>query len=191
VEVRERRGQREVRITGSGYAGWALRGGRAADAYTALWGGVFDWLAEARNDARAAVPARAAYRTGEPVRWRRGGGDSLVTVRLVRTPETGTPPDARDSVTVPLAFPGGGREVDAPSLAPGLWRGALAGGAVLLAVNPAREWVPRPPGAPSSPAVQVLRPTAPRRLVEASWPFLVVLLLVSAEWIGRRFAGYR
>jgi hypothetical protein len=37
----------------------------------------------------------------------------------------------------------------------------------------------------------VVRSAAPRRLVDAAWPFVLVLLLLSAEWIGRRFAGYR
>jgi hypothetical protein len=29
------------------------------------------------------------------------------------------------------------------------------------------------------------------RLLDASWPFVVILLLLSAEWIGRRSGGQR
>jgi hypothetical protein len=188
VEVRDQNGQREVRVVGSGFAGWALRGGRAGDAFTALWGGVFDWLAEARGDGRAAVPAIPYVREGEPIPWRRGGADSAVTVALVREPEGGA---ETDTVRVPLVFAAGARETLSPPLAPGRWRGALPGGAVLVVVNPAREWVPRPPALTARDASGAVRAAAPRRLVDAAWPFLVVLLLLSAEWIGRRFAGYR
>jgi len=190
VAVRERDGLREVQVVGSGFAGWALRGGRAADAFTALWGGVFDWLAEARGDARAAVPALPYVREGEPIPWRRGGADSAVSVQLVRDP-AGAAAAGADTVRVPLVFAAGARETRSPPLAPGRWRGALPGGAVLVVVNPSREWVPRPPSLAPREASGVVRSAAPRRLVEAAWPFVLVLLLLSAEWIGRRFAGYR
>jgi hypothetical protein len=191
VEVRERDGQREVRIVGSGFAGWALRGGRAGDAFTAVWGGVFDWLAEARGDARAAVPTLPYVREGEPIPWRRGGADSAVTVPLVRELEAGVDAAGTDTVRVPLRFAAGARETLSPPLAPGRWRGALPGGAVLVVVNRSREWVPRPPALAQHVASGRGRSAAPRRLVDAAWPFVLVLLLLSAEWIGRRFAGYR
>jgi hypothetical protein len=190
VAVRERDGQREVRVVGSGFAGWAMRGGRAGDAFTALWGGVFDWLAEARGDVRPAVPALPYVREGEPIPWRRGGADSAVTVALVRDAE-GAAAAGTDTVRVPLLFAAGARETLSPPLAPGRWRGALPGGAVLVVVNPSREWVPRPPALAPRGASGVVRSAAPRRLVDAAWPFVLVLLLLSAEWIGRRFAGYR
>jgi hypothetical protein len=190
VAVREQDGQREVRVVGSGFAGWALRGGRSGDAFTALWGGVFDWLAEARGDVRPAVPALPYVREGEPIPWRRGGADSAVTVPLVRDPE-GAAAAGTDTVRVPLLFAAGARETLSPPLTPGRWRGALPGGAVLVVVNPSREWVPRPPALAPRGASGVVRSAAPRRLVDAAWPFVLVLLLLSAEWIGRRFAGYR
>jgi hypothetical protein len=190
VAVRERDGLREVRVVGSGFAGWALRGGRAGDAFTALWGGVFDWLAEARGDVRAAVPALPYVREGEPIPWRRGGTDSAVTVQLVRDP-AGAAAAGADTVRVPLVFAAGARETRSPPLAPGRWRGALPGGAVLVVVNPSREWVPRPPALAPREAAGGGASAAPRRLVDAAWPFVLVLLLLSAEWIGRRFAGYR
>lgn len=191
VEAREQDGRRELRVVGSGFAGWALRGGRAGDAFTALWGGVFDWLAEARGDVRAAVPAVPYVREGEPIPWRRGGADSAVTVVLVREPEAGAGAAGTDTVRVPLVFATGAREALSPPLAPGRWRGVLPGGAVLVVVNPSREWVPRPPTLTPRESSGVVRAAAPRRLVDAAWPFVLVLLLLSAEWIGRRFAGYR
>ena len=62
---------------------------------------------------------------------------------------------------------------------------------MLVVVNPSREWVPRPPTRTPRESSGVVRAAAPRRLVDAAWPFVLVLLLLSAEWIGRRFAGYR
>jgi len=190
VTADQRGGRREVRIEGSGYAGWALRGGRGGEAFTALWGGLLDWLAAGRADPRAAVPALPAFRAGDPIRWRRGGTDSLVTVRL--TPVTGDGAGARPAATaVQLRFGATGREADSPPLPPGVWEAELPGGRARLVVNPSREWVPRPPVVPAAPAPGVLRPAEAPRLVEAGWPFVLILLLLSAEWIGRRFAGYR
>jgi hypothetical protein len=191
VAVREQDGQREVRVMGSGFAGWALRGGRAGDAFTALWGGVFDWLAEARGDIRAAVPAVPYVREGEPIPWRRGGADSAVTVALVREPEGGAGGAGTETVRVPLVFAAGARVTQSPPLASGRWRGALPGGSVLVVVNPSQEWVPRPPVVTDRESSGVVRAAAPRRLVDAAWPIVLVLLVLSAEWIGRRFAGYR
>src|SRR5205085_2498571 len=48
--------RRTVVITASGFWRWRFRGGVGADAYAALWGGIFDWLAAERADRRGAVP---------------------------------------------------------------------------------------------------------------------------------------
>jgi hypothetical protein len=186
----QRGGARTIRIDGSGYAAWALRGGRSAEAFTALWGTVFDWLASGRTDPRAAVPALAVHRAGEPVRWRRGGADSVVTVRLAPA-RKGVPSGTRAMEAVTLRFGADGRDAWSPPLPEGTWSADVPGGRALVAVNPSREWVPRPPAAPAMPAAGVLARAAPARLVDAGWPFLLALLLLSAEWIGRRFAGYR
>ncbi|MBU6364919.1 MAG: hypothetical protein KJT01_01790 [Gemmatimonadetes bacterium] len=190
VVASQRGGRREVRIQGSGYAGWALRGGRSAEAFAALWGSVFDWLAAGRADQRLAVPARGAFRAGEPILWRRGGADSVVTVRI--SPARGSVPvvGARaDSVI--LRFGADGREAWSPALPPGDWAVDAPGGRAVLVVNASPEWVPRPPASPATPPAGALSPSAPPRLVEAGWPFVLALLLLSAEWIGRRYAGYR
>jgi hypothetical protein len=43
-------GQRRVVIvSGSAFWRWAFRGGPSADAFTAMWGGILDWLAEHRE----------------------------------------------------------------------------------------------------------------------------------------------
>src|SRR4029077_14018261 len=70
-------------IAASGLWRWLFRGGVASDAFTALWGSIFDWLAAERADRRAAVPEERVIRAGDPIRWRRGSpSDSVVTVAM-------------------------------------------------------------------------------------------------------------
>ncbi|HKO16687.1 MAG TPA: hypothetical protein VJU87_10630, partial [Gemmatimonadaceae bacterium] len=77
--------RRVVVVAGSGWWRWRFHGGAAADAFTAMWGSIFDWLAAERADRRAAVPDGAVLRAGQPVRWRRGAvGDTVVQVTLRR-----------------------------------------------------------------------------------------------------------
>ncbi len=43
--------RRVVVVPASGFWRWRMRGGRAADAFDALWGSVFDWVGAVRRDA--------------------------------------------------------------------------------------------------------------------------------------------
>ena len=53
--------RRTVIVPASGLWRWRLRGGRASDAFDAVWGSVFDWVgAEARNGAPVEARARAS-----------------------------------------------------------------------------------------------------------------------------------
>ncbi|HYV96627.1 MAG TPA: hypothetical protein VE967_04135, partial [Gemmatimonadaceae bacterium] len=70
-------------IAGSGFWRWRFRGGVSADAFAAMWGGVFDWMAGGGDDKRAAIPATAWTRAGDAIAWRRGARrDSVVKVTL-------------------------------------------------------------------------------------------------------------
>ena len=183
VAVVERPGAREVLIAGSGYAGWALRSGRSGEAFTALWGAIFDWLAGGRGDLRPARPATASVRAGDPVEWRRGGADSIVVVRLQdRTGGT-------DSLR--LLFTGTTTELRSPARRAGVYDVVTSGGNAVLVVNASREWLPRAPVDPAMRAASTDITRGAPRLLDASWPFVVILLLLSAEWIGRRSGGQR
>ena len=67
----------------------------------------------------------------------------------------------------------------------------VKGGASVLVVNPSGEWVGRRPvvvagaigSGPAAGDAPGLRTTA--------WPFVVIVLLLCAEWILRRRAGLR
>lgn len=177
-------GSRTLAISGSGYAGWSIRGGRSAEAFTALWGAIFDWLAAARGDVRAARPVPSAVRAGDAVRWQRGGLDTAVTVAIAKR-------GASTVDSVRLHFAANGGEAVSTSLEPGVYDVRAAGGASVLVVNAAREWIPRAPSLRDGPLSRGSASTDAPRLADATWPFVLALLLLCGEWIGRRFAGLR
>lgn len=184
IAARMENGVRTVVVSGSGYAGWALRGGRSAEAFGALWGAIFDWLAAGRGDVRAARPMSSLMRAGDPVAWRRGGVDSIVTVRLSRRGD-------RDVDSLTLRFTGASFETTSPALAAGVYDVQAEGGASVLVVNASREWVPRAPTVRDGVLSRGALSSDAPRLADAGWPFVLALLLLCGEWIGRRAGGYR
>ncbi len=197
VVQRGRRFERRAAIAGReqprrratvGVAGlwrWRARGGVGADAFAALWGGTFDWLAAEARDARAVAPEVASLREGEPVRWRRGTPDSVAQVVLRRR-------GAADSQVVALRFAAGAATATSAPLAAGIYDVALPGGDAVVAVNASRELVPRRPTVSdgpvgSGPAAAGVAPS----LRGQAWAFVLVVLLLCAEWLVRRRAGLR
>ena len=180
--------RRVVIVAASGFWRWRFRGGASADAFTALWGSLFDWLAAERADRRAAVPTGVVVRAGEPIRWHRGTpADSAVVVVLRRL---GRSDSARtDSMT--LRFRGDANVAESPALPPGVYMATVRGGTTMLAVNNSPEWLPRAPrvvaGAIGGGAAT---DTAPR-LRTAGWAYALLLLLLCAEWVVRRRMGMR
>jgi hypothetical protein len=174
-------------VAASGLWRWRFRGGAASDAFTALWGSIFDWLAAERADRRGAVPDERLVRSGDPVRWRRGSAnDSIVPLTLRRRGSTGV-----DSLT--LRFPTGATVVETRPLAAGLYDVTTRGGSALLAVNASREWLPRSPRVASGLVRgTVSADSAPRLRAGAwGWAYSLAILLLCAEWILRRRRGMR
>jgi hypothetical protein len=181
--------RRLVIVAASGLWRWRFRGGASADAFTALWGSLFDWLAAERVDRRAAVPTGVALRAGDPVRWHRGtAADSLVLVVLRRRMGRSDSPRV-DSMT--LHFRGDASIAESPTLSPGIYFATVRGGTTMLAVNNSREWLPRASrvhagviggGAPAD--------SAPR-IRNVGWLYGLLLLLLCAEWVVRRRLGMR
>lgn len=178
---------RRVAVLGaSGFWRWRFRGGVRADAYGALFGSLFDWLAAGRTDRRAAVPASDVLRAGEPVRWRRGApGDSLVRVTITRRSATGR------VYSVLLQFADGATVAESPSLAPGLYDATMAGGRAVLAVNVARELLPRRATVHGGGVGGVAAAGAAPSVREIGWLYLLAVLLLCAEWLLRRRVGMR
>jgi hypothetical protein len=191
IAARTENGVRTIVVSGSGYAGWALRGGRSADAFGALWGAIFDWLAAGRGDVRAARPIASLIRAGEPVVWRRGGTDSIVTVRISRRGADPTAASGTGAESLQLRFPSARYETTSPSLAAGVYDVQADGGASVLVVNVSREWVPRAPTVREGVISRGALTSDAPRLADAGWPFVLALLLLCGEWIARRAGGYR
>lgn len=179
--------RRRVVVGVTGLWRWRFRGGLSADAFAAVWGGIFDWMAAERRDARAALPDAAVLRAGEPVVWRRGGADSVVQLSLRRRAGVDS-----DSTSLTLAFTGGSSTVQSPGLAAGVYDLTVPGGEAVLVVNASRELLPSRPTVAAGP-VGSAPPTAgvAPRSRGAIWPFVLLVLLLCAEWLLRRRVGLR
>jgi hypothetical protein len=180
--------RRVVIVNASGLWHWRFRGGASADAFAALWGSLFDWLAAERSDRRAAIPTGAAFRAGEPIRWHRGSAtDSSVHVVLRRL----SPRDSTRVDSMTVRFRGDATIAETPTLAPGVYSATVRGGTTMLAVNNAREWLPRSPRVKAGDVGGGVPVDAAPRLRSAGWAYALLLLLLCAEWVVRRRVGMR
>lgn len=172
-------------IAASGLWRWRFRGGISADAYAALWGGIFDWLAAGGDDRRAAVPAAAWSRAGEPIVWRRGARrDSVVRV-VVRAIGS-----ARAD-TMMLRFPGDVILAESRPMSAGEYDVSIPGGTTRLFVGPSREWLPRRATVQGGAAGEAEAAGLTPRLRDAWWAYVLLLAALTTEWLLRRRAGRR
>jgi hypothetical protein len=191
LQLDERAGGRVAVVLASGFWRWAAReNGR--DVYRRLWSGVAGWLLSGEGGAGLeARPTQWVIPRGEPVVWSMPV-DSTAR-RLVVS--------AGDAVVVdvPLANEGSQSTGVLPSgsYAYRVERGAdevLASGrfdvaaatlemAPLAAVPAASETEAAPGGGAEG------RPGSPLRT--RPWPYLIIIGLLCAEWIGRRRSGLR
>ncbi|NBW65427.1 hypothetical protein EBR44_06625 [bacterium] len=193
--------RRIVVIHASGMYRWRLRGGRSAEAFTAIWGSVFDWMTGDATDNRAARPASPWVRAGEPVRWRRGSPRDTTATVVLRprsaapgnaAPGSGSPGSASPHAdTLTLHFAGATGIAETAPLAPGVYDLRSASGDGLLVVNASAEWLPRKPSVVSG-AIGGGAPSdrAPRARM-AWWLYAVLLGALCAEWVLRRKIGLR
>jgi hypothetical protein len=172
-------------VSGSGFWRWRFRGGVSADAYAALWGGIFDWLAAERADRRGAVPDEGSVRAGQAIRWRRGSSvDSVVRVVLHRA--RGTTAD-----TLRLHFVTGAAIQETPPLPAGTYDVTVPGGRTALVVNAAAELLPSRPRLQSGEVGRRAGADDARRARNVGWLYALAIALLCAEWIARRRAGLR
>ncbi len=177
--------RRVVVVAGSGYWRWRFRAGASTEAFSALWGGVFDWMAAGGDDRRGAVPAAAWARAGDQIVWRRGARrDSVVTV-LLRNSGT-----ARVD-TVMLRFPGSATVAESPPLPIGEYNITVPGGRARLIVSVSREWLPRRPTVASGDKGTARPSGLAPRLRDAWWAYVLALGALCMEWLVRRRAGLR
>ena len=200
VAIEARRGREDVRravvtgrdsprrvavITGAGFWRWRFRGGAGADAYAALWGGIFDWLAAERADKRGAVPDERLVRAGDQIRWRRGSStDSVVTI--VMRPRRTTRAD-----TLVLRFAPGVAALETPGLDAGTYDVTVPNGRATLVVNAAGELLPARPSLESGSVGRRPAVNAGAGARSSGWFYAFVIALLCLEWFGRRRAGLR
>jgi hypothetical protein len=186
-------GRRTAVVLASGFWRWPARGGVGLDAYRRLWSGVAGWLLvdDTRLVASRPRPDKWVFHRGETVTWRVPGqvGDSLaivissdgeVVTEATLPAGTGIPTGALPPGTYAYRF-GDPDDPDAEG------RFDVAARTDELAVVPASMRGPDAPGEGTGGA----GPESGRPLRTASWPYLLVLGLLCAEWIGRRRAGLR
>jgi len=195
--------RRIVTVTASGFWRWRFRGGASADAYAALWGGIFDWLAAERADRRGAVPDESSVRAGQAIRWRRGSSsDSVVHVVLQRsgggggggTGAVGPVPGGRAVApqdTLILRFATGVAIQETPPRPAGTYDVIVPGGRTTLVVNAAAELLPSRPRLRSGSVGRRIGTDDARRARNAGWLYALAIGLLCAEWIARRRAGLR
>ena len=177
--------RRVVVVSAAGLWRWKFRGGRSADAFTAVWGSIFDWLTGDETDARAAHPVTPWLRSGEPVRWRRGSPrDSTATV-VVRASGAGR------ADTLRLRFAGETGVAETPPLAPGVYETHTTGGDGLLAVNASAEWLPRRPMVRSGAVGSAPAADRAPRARTVWWLYALAIAALCAEWVLRRKVGLR
>jgi hypothetical protein len=177
--------RRIVTVTASGFWRWRFRAGASADAYAALLGGMFDWLAAERADRRGAVPDEGVIRAGQAIRWRRGSStDSLVRVAIRRRGGART-----DSLL--LRFAPGTTVQESASLPAGVYDVTVPGGQAVLAVNASAELLPARATVASASVGRRSNLADARGARGNGWLYALVIALLCGEWVLRRRMGLR
>ncbi len=193
----ENRGRRRAVVLASGFWRWAFREGSDREAYRRLWAGVAGWLlvSAPQDGARPVRPAKRVWSSREPMEWQAPGligesvglaltlGDSLVLDTTVVVDGAGR---ARAR-----ALPVGeySYQVTRPGEDGSIGSGRIEseGHSLELLRRPVDLSPTGADEADGRPARARLGP--PLRTHPA--PYLLILVLLSVEWIGRRRGGLR
>ena len=191
-------GGRRVVALVDGFWRWAFRDGAPREAYQSLWSGVAGWLLAEEALARGpgVRPESRVNTRGEPLVWTGSGlsdesialqllvGDSLVFDTTVVVPSTGRfrTPAAEPGTYSYVASLAGGDESWEGRLEVERWTGDLLPLPARLAEGGAA-------GSGGFDGRAAEGRTKPLRTTPL--PYLLVLTLLSAEWIGRRRRGLR
>jgi hypothetical protein len=197
LALNENGGRRRVVVLASGFWRWAFREGPDREAYRRLWAGVAGWLlASAPQDGTTGVrPAKRVWSASEPMEWQAPGsigegvgftlalGDSVVLDTTVVVDGAGLAltralPIAEYSYRVTNA----GEE------------GAIGSGRIESeghSLELLRRPVDMSTGVTDEDEGRRTRTALGPPLRTHPAPYLVILVLLSAEWIGRRRGGLR
>ena len=195
--LNENGGRRRAVVLASGFWRWAFREGPDREVYRRLWAGVAGWLlASAPQDGTTVVrPAKRVFGPGEPMEWRAPGligenvgvtlnmGDSVVLDTTVVVDGAGL---ARTRA-LPVA--------EYSYRITRLGEDSSVGNGRIESEGHSLELLRRPVDISSLESdeaaghVTIGRLRPPLRTHPG--PYILILVLLSAEWIGRRRGGLR
>jgi hypothetical protein len=197
LALNENRGRRRVVILASGFWRWAFREGPDREAYRRLWAGVAGWLlATAPQDGTTGVrPSKRVWGSREPMEWRAPGSiGEAVTLTLTRG----------DSVVLDttVVVDGAGLVRTRPlPVSEYSYRTTRVGDEGVIGSGRIEsegyslELLRRPAdisrAAPDEDEGRQTRGGLGPPLRTHPGPYLLILVLLSAEWIGRRRGGLR
>jgi hypothetical protein len=195
----ETAGRRWGVALGEGYWRWAFRGGESRQLYARLWGALAGWIVQEQGALAAAAvrPVQRVVPRGAPVRWVAPGlAPDSVLVRLEQAGGTSTEavlPASADTATGAVLEPGHYR-YEVRALAANDIVATAEGEITVESYSP--EYT-RPPvtlammEAAAVPVGPDTRARPGRPLHASAWPYVVIVLLIAAEWVLRRRWGLR
>lgn len=192
----ERDGRRYVVATADGYWRWAFRGGEARQAYRRLWSALAGWLAEDDEASHVVLePESRSVAQGEALAWRVSGMADSVELTLL---------DEAGAVVADTVMVGGAERFRTPPLAPGHYRyrakvhGAegrteVEGPITVESYSPeflrAAHTIESFDAGADGEFHRASLPGTP--LHTLPWPYLLLVVLISAEWVLRKRWGLR
>ncbi|MSR35791.1 MAG: hypothetical protein EXR95_03970 [Gemmatimonadetes bacterium] len=192
--LRAASGRRVALVVASGWWRWALRPGPAEEAYALVWSAVAGWLlADGPAPAQRLQPVARVLPAGAPIEWTGAARGARLTVR----PAAGA--DVTAGVTLDTTLTPSSDPVLTPPLAPGSYRYVASSDRDTTSGRfdvraPALELrhaamdvpaeVPAPPGRADDAGARLPLRAHPE-------PYLALMALLCAEWVGRRRKGLR
>jgi hypothetical protein len=208
-------GRRRVVTLADGFWRWGMRDGEARRAYRSMWGGVTAWLLEGGRvpSGEVARPSTVLQPRDEPLRWDVALEASDLEMSLIRLHDGGEERlDTESDESLEPTFVGrleaaGEGTATSPPVEPGIYRFEIRGASETSSDSIAAGGiveVERWAGSLRLPPLDVANPIlagpdgdggadaqAGRPLRTHPLPYVVLLILLGAEWLGRRRVGLR
>ncbi len=189
--------RRTVNVLATGFWRWSLRPGAPATLYRRLWSGVAGWLlaGEGASQSLGIAPRMAVGAPGKAVLW--DAAPAADGNLMVEWADQAGNPARVDTVGVDALGRG-----ESPALDAGTWswtatvldgpaEGRIREGLVIREAWSADLSLPRDEGLADLQAQPVTASIPGRPLRTHPLPWLLLLMLLSAEWIVRRRSGLR
>ena len=201
LALQDRDERRRAVVLAQGFWRWGFRPGVGVDAYDRLWSGVAGWLLglEDSRGGGGLGPAEAVVAADRPIAWwapvAASGSLEIRTAGATTDARLDTVPVGADGRAVLPPLGAGSWEWSARVLSPDtladrerVWAGRIEAESHTDEFRWPRDTTLLTAG-PSSTSGSRAAPGRPLRT--SPWPYLLLLVLLSAEWILRRRSGLR